>query len=118
MVVCLGPIDLRLGRLAALLGRDDLAIGHLRDTVEITERMGARAYQAEARYALALVLARGGGDGDRELAVAELERALAIARELGMAKLVEDALARKLELPGGAGGGEAGDRTLPLGRKA
>ena len=70
--------------------------------------MNARPYQAEARYALALVLARHAGDGDREGAVAELDAALAIARELGMQKLLDDALAKKLEWGGAPTGGEQG----------
>jgi hypothetical protein len=116
MILCLGPTDLRLGRLATLLGRDQIAIEHLHEAVAITERMGARPYQAESRYALGALLARRGGAGDRELALAELDRALEIASEIGMAELLEDAAAARREIAAVAGDGEgAPDRTLPLG---
>jgi tetratricopeptide (TPR) repeat protein len=114
MLVCLGPTDLRLGRLAMLLGRDDVAMAHLRDAIDLTARMGARPYHAESQLALGALLARSGGEGDRERALAALERALEIGRSVGMAKLIEDALARKLELEGVADRG-GDDRTLPLG---
>ena len=112
MLVCLGPSDLHLGRLAALLGRHEIAVEHLRAAIDLTRRMGARPYQAESRWALARVLAERGGDDDREEAIAELDAALAAARDLGMAKLVEQVLERKLELTGVVGRGEG--RTLPL----
>jgi hypothetical protein len=115
MVVSFGPFDLRLGRLAALLGRDQAAIEHLRAALEMTTRMNARPYEAETRYALGLVLGRG-GDGDRVLALRELDAALAISRELGMAKLVQDVTASRLELTGAAdSSGHHAERTLPLG---
>jgi tetratricopeptide (TPR) repeat protein len=113
MIVSLGPVDLRLGRLAAARGRRDQAASHQREAVALAERMGARPYLAEARYALARVLADSADGEDRERARVELDAALAIARELGMAKLVEDTLALKLELTGVAGRGLEG-QTLPL----
>ncbi len=56
MIVCLGPVDLRLGRLALLLGRHREAQAHLEEAIRIAERMSARPYLAEARYALAVLL--------------------------------------------------------------
>jgi tetratricopeptide (TPR) repeat protein len=111
MAVSLGPVDLRLGRLALLRGRYAEAERHLQDAIEICRRMGARPYLAEAHYALALALAHRGGDDDRmgalasfdealsiTSALASLDEALSIARELAMAPLIEAALALKSEL--------------------
>jgi hypothetical protein len=114
MAVSLGPVDLRLGRLALLRGRHADAERHLQDAIDICARMGARPYLAESHYALALAIARRGGDDDGAGALASLgtalsftraraslDEALAIARELGMAPLIDAALALQTELDGG-----------------
>jgi hypothetical protein len=105
MAICLGPVDLHLGRLAALRGADDVAIGHFRDAIDLSQRLGSRPFEAETRYALATVLARR-AESDRQQAVQEIEAALAIARELGMAPLAESALKLKLERLADLGEGE------------
>jgi tetratricopeptide (TPR) repeat protein len=115
MAVSLGPVDLRLGRLAIQRGRYADAERHLRDAVDICRRLGARPYLAEALYAMALAMARGGGDdagtGTRASigeavsmtkALAHLDEALSIARELAMAPLIEAALALEGEVEAGS----------------
>jgi hypothetical protein len=113
MIVCQGPTALRLGRLAASMRRDETAEEHLRDAIDLAAKVGARPYLAEARFALAELRAGRGGMGVRADAVSDVDAALAIAREVGMATLVEGALALKLELTGAAGSGGEG-RTLPF----
>jgi hypothetical protein len=112
MVVCVGPVDLGLGRMALLLGRYEQAQRHLLDAIELASGMGARPYLAESRHALALLRVRRGGKGDREGALEQIDAALEIAREVGMARLIEDALALKVELVGAASS-DADGRTLP-----
>ena len=114
MAVSLGPVDLRLGRLAIMRGRHADAERHLQDAIDLCKRMGARPHLAEAQYALAVALARRGRDDDRVGALASLnealsstralaclEEALSIARELGMAPLINEALALKAQLSSG-----------------
>jgi tetratricopeptide (TPR) repeat protein len=54
----LGPFDLTIGRLEAMLGRLDDAERHLRAAVELCERMDAQAHLVLARHELARVLLR------------------------------------------------------------
>ena len=112
MIVCLGPADLRLGRLALLLGRHREAQAHLEEAIRIAERMSARPYLAEARYALAVLLSRPDG-GDRARSLDEVAAALELGREIGMATLVRDALTLEAEMRGGVDARDG--RTLPLG---
>jgi hypothetical protein len=100
MIVCLGPTDLRLGRLELLRGCHQAAEAHLEQAIAIASRMGARPYLAEARFARAVLLARRGSSGDRTGALVELDAALDLARAVGMTPLVDAALALALELRG------------------
>ena len=112
MIVCLGPADLRLGRLALLLGRHREARAHLEEAIRVAERMNARPYLAEARYTLAVLLSRPDG-GDRARSLDEVGQALELGRELGMATLVRDALTLEAEMRSGVDARDG--RTLPLG---
>ncbi|HVR30639.1 MAG TPA: protein kinase, partial [Thermoanaerobaculia bacterium] len=65
MVVCFGPVDLRLARLAAVLGRVEDARVHLEAAMAGAVRMESRPYVAETRLAMAaLDLAAGGEPGE------------------------------------------------------
>jgi hypothetical protein len=109
LIVCLGPIDLRLGRLALLLGRERAAQAHLEETIAIAGRMGALPVLAQAHHALAVLLSRHGADG-RARSLEELGRALDLGQRLGMSGLVRDGLALRGELAAAA----SDDRTLSL----
>ncbi len=74
-VACLGPTARTLGDLAAMLGRDDDAMAHYTDALDLAERIGARAYVAQIQLAHGVVLAR----SDATLAGEMLRRALATA---------------------------------------
>ncbi|MPY99814.1 MAG: AAA family ATPase [Actinophytocola sp.] len=80
-----------LGVAAAALGRLDDGVRHLREAIEVNERVGAPPFAALARYDLARTLARRARPGDRDEAAAltALATATATARELGMAPLLD-----------------------------
>ena len=73
-----------LGVLAAMLGRDDLAVGHFRAAIEIDEATSGRPWAAYARAELAEVLARQGENG---MAIELRDQAGATASELGLGRL-------------------------------
>lgn len=83
---CLGLVSHSLGRLSLTLGRPHDAVTHLRDAIALAERMGARPFGADARYACAMALR----ELDRHDEAAELfAEARATAEELGMKPLAK-----------------------------
>jgi class 3 adenylate cyclase len=62
--------------------------------------MGERPFTADARFHLSVALMARGAAGDRERAVELLGRVLDAAQELGMRRLVERAIATRLEAQG------------------
>ncbi len=96
----MGSVPLYLGRLAATMSRIDDAVRHLEDSLELTGRMGDRPFNAETRFHLAAALLERGAEGDRERALDLLGECLASAQEMGMRRLVERALALRLEAQG------------------
>jgi class 3 adenylate cyclase len=95
--VCNGPASHYLGLLAATMGKHDLAMRHFEESLRMGESMRAPPFVAHTQYAYAGVLLAKGEHG-RALELAT--QALATARELGMASLVERALALKLAAQG------------------
>jgi DNA-binding SARP family transcriptional activator len=57
-----GAVDRSLGRLAALLGRSDDAIGHLRDAVRVNDALGCTVWRAHAERDLGRAVDRMPGD--------------------------------------------------------
>jgi hypothetical protein len=85
--LCWGSIHRVLGPLAVLMEHLDRAAVHFETAMAVHERLGARPFLARDRLAFARVLRRTGGDRVR---IAQLERTgLALARELGMHRLVD-----------------------------
>ena len=93
-----GPAAATLGRLAALLGRRELATRHFEAALERCERVGSRPARARTQLAFAHFLLRCGvGDArdapvpeaDRRRARALLSAAGATAAEIGMPELRE-----------------------------
>jgi tetratricopeptide (TPR) repeat protein len=79
-----GPVALRLGMLAALLGRWEEAERHFEAAMERCGRLGARAVTARVLYERSrMLLARGAG-GDQARAVELLAQAEVICRELDL----------------------------------
>ncbi|MDX6583212.1 MAG: eukaryotic-like serine/threonine-protein kinase [Solirubrobacterales bacterium] len=96
-----GPVARILGLLAVTDGRLDDAERHFTDALAMSERMGDRPFSAQARLGLAqMLLARGGADGDRQRALDLLAKALESAQEIGMHRLLNEALAARLEAQG------------------
>ncbi len=87
---CAGSVQRLLGMLAAMLGRKDQAVAHLRAAIERNTEIGTTPWVAEARVELAEVLL---GLGEREEAEQLLDDAWATAAELGMVPL-----SRRIEL--------------------
>jgi eukaryotic-like serine/threonine-protein kinase len=94
------PVSFHLGRLALTMSRADDAISHLEESLELSARMGERPYAAEATQHLASALLKREASGDRERALELLGRCLDAAQEMGMRRLVERALALRLEAQG------------------
>jgi tetratricopeptide (TPR) repeat protein len=86
-----GPVALTLAVLAAVLGSHDAARGHFQDALSINEINGLRPTLALAQKDYARFLLNADAPGDRSLAIELLRAALATARELGMAKVEQDA---------------------------
>jgi class 3 adenylate cyclase len=98
--LCEGSASLSLGEAATAMGRWDDAERHFEEALSFDERTGTPPWLARTQYEYASMLHKRGGPGDDDQAVALVNRALATAEELGMAKYVERALALKMELQG------------------
>ena len=85
----LGPVAHYLGLLATQLQRWDDADRHFENATRQIELFAARPHLARVLYAKARMRLARAAPGDRETAAAEIARALAIARPLGMQALQE-----------------------------
>lgn len=83
-VAYLGPIELTLGRGAAVLGRLDDAIEDLTVAVHQADCAGAPGFVAEAQYHLARALLDRNQPGDRARAEVHAQDAARLADSLGM----------------------------------
>jgi tetratricopeptide (TPR) repeat protein len=85
----LGPVAYYLGLLAVQLRRWDAAAKHFEEAKAQSEALAARPHLARVLCATAQMRLARGAPGDREAAADDIERALAIARPLGMQALCE-----------------------------
>jgi predicted ATPase len=83
-----GPVALRLGMLATMLGRWDEAERHFETAIERCERLGARAIRARVFYEQARMLLARGAAGDQPRAASFLDDAAHLCEELGMPGLL------------------------------
>jgi eukaryotic-like serine/threonine-protein kinase len=97
---CNGPVSLYLGALALTLSRTADAIAHFERSIELSQEMGERPFLAQARTGLAEALLARDAAGDRKRALELLAAVLEVGQELGMRRVVEDALALRLEAQG------------------
>ncbi len=81
---CTGPVSHYLGLLARTAGDVDVAIAHLRDAVELEERIGALPSLASTLVELSDALSQRGEDEDAEQAALHAARGHALGRRLGM----------------------------------
>jgi class 3 adenylate cyclase len=104
--VLLGPVAYHgswarfVGLLEGALGRHDAAVAHHEGALASHEAMRAPGWVARTRYDLAGALLARDDPDDRERAAGLLNQAVETANELGMTRLLEQALARKLALQG------------------
>jgi len=89
-----------LGILKHTMGDLDEAVDHLERGCTLMERWGIRHLDARARIALADVLLERAAEGDAERALKLLNQVLDIGGEINSPLLVQDALAKKLEIQG------------------
>jgi hypothetical protein len=85
--LCLSPTAVMAGRLAAVLGRNDEAIGLFEKGIAQCVKSRMRPHLAWAERHLAAALLVRGAEGDRERAAAAAARARAAAKSLGMPAL-------------------------------
>jgi class 3 adenylate cyclase len=97
---CYGPVGRLLGMLARVIGRHADAERHLEGAIELCGRMGERPFAATARYELAVLFLERGAAGDTERGLELLGACLDEGHDLGMRRLIEQALAARLEAQG------------------
>jgi tetratricopeptide (TPR) repeat protein len=85
-IACYGPVDRYLGMLALTMGKLEQAEADLQDALAQCIAMGTPVYEAHTRYWLARVELR---LGDRASARREVASAVALARQVGMAGLLD-----------------------------
>jgi class 3 adenylate cyclase len=101
-VQCFGAGAYYLGMLDFARGRVDDAVARFAVATEIHEKMGAQPWIALSLTAHAEALIRRGAAGDADHASRHLDRALEIARELGMTPLAERAVSLRFDARGTA----------------
>ena len=84
-IACIGPVDRYLGLAAGSCGRWGQAEEHLGRALELELRLGLPPMEARTRLWYARALSHGNRPGDGDRSRDHAARALAIARELGMA---------------------------------
>ncbi len=95
-----GPVARVLGLLAVTAGRLEDAERHFAEALAMSERMGDRPFSAQARVGLARMLLERGAGSDRGRALDLLAQALESAQEIGMHRLLNEALTARLEAQG------------------
>jgi tetratricopeptide (TPR) repeat protein len=89
--IIFGPVSRYLGMLATALGEPDRALDHLEHALVRSHELGSPPLVARTKTEMARALLTRQGDGDEELARAYLGEVAAIAAELGMASLADEA---------------------------
>lgn len=92
MTACYGAASRYLGVLAATMRQWEKAQRHFEDALAMNASMGAKPWLAHPQQQYAEMLLERGQPGDVEKALALLDEALAIGRQLGMHTLVERAV--------------------------
>ncbi|CAN5912344.1 hypothetical protein BH23ACT2_BH23ACT2_09860 [soil metagenome] len=103
-----GSVARPLGLAALHLGHVDEGLAHLERAIEVCARMGARPWLVEAQLDLAFALLRNGRNDDPRLPEL-LDEALSTARQLGLARFVEQAEGLRAQV-----GSAAPDRPVPV----
>src|SRR5262249_3712352 len=88
-----GPVSRYLGLLASTLSRWEEAARRFDDALKMTAEMRARPFEAYVQVEYGAMLMASSRPGDCEKGAALLDQGLAIAAEIGMSKLAQDATA-------------------------
>jgi class 3 adenylate cyclase/tetratricopeptide (TPR) repeat protein len=97
---CEGSTSLYLGYLAGFLGRYERAEEHFRTALRMNEAIHARPFVAETKVAWAELLSERDGPAAERRATELLDSALDLAREMGMAGVIERSFALKMRFQG------------------
>jgi tetratricopeptide (TPR) repeat protein len=100
LTLSMGSADRQLGLLAALMDRFDDAERHFEAALDMNTRLRARPALAWTKRDYAAMLLRRNAAGDRERALALVDESLAIARDIGMARVTTDATALRERILG------------------
>jgi tetratricopeptide (TPR) repeat protein len=92
-----GAVSRSLAVLAATMHRWEDAERHFEDALRTNAELRDQPWLAQTRAQYGAVLLTRGASGDRERALALLQLALDSALEMGMAKVVEDCVALKVQ---------------------
>jgi class 3 adenylate cyclase len=95
-----GPGHTMLAYLSHLEGELDRAAGHFEAAIELMERWGERHLGTRAKINFASLLLERQAEGDADRALQLLNDVLDVCREISAPKLVEEALALKLQTQG------------------
>jgi tetratricopeptide (TPR) repeat protein len=91
--ICIGPLSLAIGPLAATLGKWDEATEHFERTIELCDAVGAQHFVGRALTDRAEMLLARDAPGDAARASELAARSLALSEKLGMRKQAERAAA-------------------------
>ena len=83
---CNGPVDYYLGRLAMMLGDTRAGVEHLRESMQLSERIGALPSLAHSLGALGDALI---STGDRDSGTVAVRRSRELAQQLQMSRLLD-----------------------------
>jgi eukaryotic-like serine/threonine-protein kinase len=97
---CTGSASRQLGMMAAVMEHWEDADRHFEDALAFDQKLNARPWVAHDQYNYAKMLLARAAPDDRAKALPLLQQALETAEELGMKKILERALALKLETQG------------------
>jgi tetratricopeptide (TPR) repeat protein len=110
----LGPVPYYLGLLAAVREDWPTAAEHFETALAAAARLGARGCIGRTQYQYAKMFATRARAGDRQRALRLLDEALAVARDLGLQHLEQDATALRDRLRQTAVGGQSAPEEPPL----
>jgi class 3 adenylate cyclase len=90
LTLSIGSADRQLGLLATLMDRFDVAETHFKSALDMNARLRARPALAWTKRDYAAMLLRRNAPGDRDRALVLVDESLALANEVGMARVVAD----------------------------
>jgi len=87
LALCMGPADMYLGELAALMNRRSESVGHYDRALALATTIESRPWQAHVLQRYGLLLARSSSRDEREHGSDQIKRARGLALQLAMTPL-------------------------------